>query len=136
MLAPRQIAEPGGGPVTQLSGFREVAKKRRRPLLQPITVQPKPALATADGHIAGDHRGRYPVLCGDQPVSIALPQPKSGKDDALWSGESDQLAQNQCGERHHVETLARDCGYPLERFARLPTRSEERRVGKESRTGG
>ena len=47
----------------------------------------------------------------------------------MWSGESDQLAQNQCGERHHVETLARDCGYPLERFARLPTDDIEEPFG-------
>src|SRR5436305_15095086 len=106
--------------MTASDRFREVAEERRRPLLQQIAVETKPALAPADDHIAGDKRIRNPFLCRNQPISIAFPQPKSGKDDALRPREGDQLAQHQCRERHYVETPSRDRSDSLERFARLP----------------
>ena len=58
VLAPGQIAEPGCGSMTALSRFGEVGKERRRPLLQPVTVEAKTALAPADGDVAGDQRVR------------------------------------------------------------------------------
>ena len=83
VLAPRQIAEPACGPMPTPRRVREVAKERRGPLLQQIAVEAKPALAPANDHIAGDQRIRDPLLCRNEPIGVALAQPKSGKDDAV-----------------------------------------------------
>src|ERR1700719_2006064 len=115
--------------MTTSNRFRKVAKEWRGPLLQQIAVEAKPALAPADDHIAGDQRIRNPLLCRNEPICIAFPQPKSGKDDALRSRKGDQLAQDQCRERHYVEALARDRGDSLERLARLPAHDIEETFG-------
>src|SRR5207248_2464285 len=133
VLAPRQIAEPACGPMTTLNCFREVAKERRRPSLQQVAIEAKPALAPADDHIPGDQRISDPLLGRNHPIRIAFPQPKRGKDDALRSREGNQLAQNQCRERHDVEAPARDRGDSLERFARLPADDIEETFGLPSR---
>src|SRR5271169_1787707 len=93
--------------------LRKVAKERRRPSLQQIAVEAKPALAPADHHIAGDQRIGNPFLCRNEPIGIAFAQPKSGKDNALRSREGYQFAQDQCRERHYVEAPARDRGDSL-----------------------
>src|SRR5437764_768244 len=73
VLAPRQIAEPAGGPMTTSNLLGEIAKERRRPLLQQIAIETKSALAPTDDHIAGDQRIRNPLLCRDEPICIAFP---------------------------------------------------------------
>src|SRR6516225_7246909 len=92
----------------------------------------KSTLAPADDHISRDQRIRAPLLCGNEPICIAFPQPKSGKDNALRSRESYQLAQDQCRKRHYVETPARDRSDSLERFARLPANDVEETFGLSS----
>src|SRR5271169_2513075 len=100
--------------MTTLNLFREVSEERRRPLLQQIAVEMKPTLAPADDYVACDQWIRNPLLCRNEPICIAFPQPKSGKDDALRSREGYQLAQDQSRERHYVEAPARDRGDSLE----------------------
>src|SRR5690348_17347526 len=96
VLAPRQIAEPAGGPMTTPLLFREVGKERRCPLLQPVAIKPKTALTSADCHVGSDQRIRYLVLERNMAIGVAFTQPQSRKDDLSWPGDGHQLAQDQC----------------------------------------
>ena len=99
--------------MTQPLRFWQVGKQGRRPFLDSVAVQPEPALAAANRHIGRYQRVGRPILSGDQPMSIALSQPKRGEDDSLRCCGGNQLAQDQCRKRHDLQPLTRDCLYPL-----------------------